>query len=181
MFTEHPLIDLPHGKIGIFSDVHDALPRLRKVLQTATERQIDTLLFAGDFCSPIPAGEMLKFPGIIHAVFGNGDGDRWKIQQLADSQPGTLVIHGEFAHFQMLGDGDAKRTIAMTHYWFYGQALARTGDYDLVVSGHSHQRRLDMFGQAICLNPGEVYDLKGQSSFAIYDPATHLVEFVELT
>ncbi len=182
MFTEIPLVYLPYGKVGILSDVHDHLTNLRKVLQIATESGIDTLLFAGDFCSPIPVAEMLKFPGCIHAVWGNGDGDRVKIQQLADARPGILFLHGEFAHFQM---GGAKGpTIAMTHYWFYAQALARTGDYDLVVSGHTHESRLMMFCGKICLNPGEVYDLKGEPSFAIYDPLKPLerqIEFVRLT
>lgn len=177
MFTELPLIDLPYGKVGVFSDVHDCLTNLRKVLLIATQRGIDTLLFAGDFCSPIVAGEMLKFPGQIHAVFGNGDGDRWKIQQVADGTPGILLVHGEFAHFQMQAV-----KLAITHYGFYAQALARTGDYDAVFYGHTHVRAAKQFHNCLCVNPGEVMAWKGNSSFAIYDPdRPDTVEFVELS
>ncbi len=177
---QFPFVDLPYGPIAILSDVHDRLPLLRKALAILMARKVDTILFAGDFCSPIVAGEMLQFHGVIHAVFGNGDGDRWKIQQIADSQPGKLAIHGEFVQFEMADAGQETVRLALTHYQFYAQALARTGDYNAVFYGHTHVRQVDQFGQSLCVNPGEVMDWKDRPSFAIYDPATHLVEFVEL-
>ncbi len=173
-------IDLPYGRIGVFADVHDNLILLRKMLAICAERDLDTLLFAGDFCSPIAAMEMLKFRGVIHAVFGNGDGDRLKIYQLADQKPGFLMLHGEYAEFEMVGLENARRQIAMTHYPFYAQALARTG-YDLTIYGHSHERKLDAYGDGLCLNPGEVMNWKEKACFAIYDPEKNAVEFVELT
>jgi putative phosphoesterase len=175
-------IHLPYGKVGVLSDVHDSLAFLRKALATFTERGIRTVLFAGDFCSPIPAGVMARFPGQIHAVWGNGDGDRWKIQQIADATPGILMIHGEFAHSCLDGPGTSTAKLALTHYSFYAQALARTGDYDAVFYGHTHVRKLDRYGPCLCVNPGGVLDWseKAPSSFAIYDPDKNDVEFIEL-
>lgn len=182
MSSELTLTDLPYERVGLIADVHDNLGLLNKALTMLTDRGIDTVLFAGDFCSPIVAGEMIKFPGCIHAVWGNGDGDRVKIQQIADTRPGILLLHGEFAHFQMVGRDDVAPKIALTHYWFYAQALVRTGDYSLVVSGHSHERRkVAAPGRAWCVNPGEIMNWKGKASFAIYDPEKRDVEFVELT
>lgn len=43
---------------GVFSDVHDNLEKLKKALAIYEERGISTLIFCGDFCSPIPARVM---------------------------------------------------------------------------------------------------------------------------
>ena len=41
--------------IGVFSDVHDQLDHLDRALESFARMGADTLLFCGDFCSPIPA------------------------------------------------------------------------------------------------------------------------------
>ena len=41
--------------IGILSDIHDNLQNLEKALAEFSRRQVTTLIFCGDFCSPIPA------------------------------------------------------------------------------------------------------------------------------
>jgi len=48
--------------IGILSDIHDNLPNLQKALDQFSRRKIATLIFCGDFCSPIPARVLGGFP-----------------------------------------------------------------------------------------------------------------------
>ena len=110
--------------IGVFSDIHDNIPNLKKTLALFKERDANTLIFCGDFCSPIPSREMGLFEGEIHCVFGNGDGDRFTISQVAGSASRNLTLHGESAELNFEGVA-----IAVTHYPFYAKALARTGDY----------------------------------------------------
>lgn len=159
-------------RIGVFSDVHDQRENLDKALRMYEGEGIDTLVFCGDFCSPIPAKMMGKFNGQIHCVFGNGDGDRITISKV----PNLLFqAQGEHAEIEL---PEAK--IAVTHYPLYGQALARTGDYQAVFSGHSHELHEEQFGETLWLNPGDVYGLKGKATCAIYDLVTKRVEIKEL-
>ncbi len=161
--------------IGVFSDIHDNIPNLKKTLALFKERDASTLIFCGDFCSPIPSREMGSFEGEIHCVFGNGDGDRFAISQVAGSASKNLTLHGESAELSL--DGVA---IAVTHYPFYAKALARTGDYQAVFSGHTHVRSEERFGECLWLNPGEVMGWKGEPTCAVYDTATNSAEIIHL-
>ena len=161
--------------IGIFSDVHDHLVHLRRMMALFAEHGTDTLIFCGDFCSPIPARLLGAFDGTVHCVFGNGDGDRFTVQRVAQTDAPNLVLHGEWAELEL--DGAA---IAVTHYPFYAQALARTGDYQAVFSGHTHERHRERFGECLWLNPGEVLGWKGTASCAVYDTATREAAYIEL-
>lgn len=162
-------------QIGVFSDVHDNLDQLRKVLALYTERGIETAIFCGDFCSPVPVRIMGGWGGMVHCVFGNGDGDRFTINSLARDQFPNLKLHGEYAELELGG-----RQIAVTHYPFYAQALARTGDYDAVFSGHKHEVTEAQFGDCLWLNPGEVMGAYGVSTCAIYDTDGNSAEIITL-
>jgi hypothetical protein len=157
--------------IGVFSDVHDNLQNLDALLEAFARDGIDTLLFLGDFCSPIPARRIGTFEGTVHCVFGNGDGDRFAMKSLSRDDFPALVLHGEYAELTM-----GRRRIAMTHYPFYARALARTGDYDAVFSGHTHEQHVEQFGRTLWVNPGEVLGWKGPPGYAVYDTETHRVE-----
>ncbi len=160
--------------IGVFSDVHDNLDNLHRALKIFKSRGVEALIFCGDFCSPIPSREMAgNFEGDIHCVFGNGDGDRFMISNIARSQYPNLKLHGEYAEL----DFDGVK-VAATHYPFYAKALARTGDYDAVFSGHTHERHEERFGDCLWVNPGEILGWKGQATCAVYDTGTNTVEIL---
>ena len=155
--------------IGILSDIHDNLDNLRQALGIFKEREVKALVFCGDFCSPIPCRVMAgEFEGEVHCVFGNGDGDRFLMLTVANTQYPNLKLHGEYAELEFEG-----ARLAVTHYPFYAKALARTGDYQAVFSGHTHQAGQERFGECLWLNPGDVMGWKGQGSCAIYDTATN--------
>jgi uncharacterized protein len=160
--------------IGVFSDVHDNLPKLRVALAAFKANKVEVLVFCGDFCSPIPAKEMGLFEGTVHCVFGNGDGDPFTIAKVSIEYP-NLKVHGQYAELEFSG-----QRIAVTHYPLYGQALARTGDYRAVFSGHTHVLHEERFGQCLWLNPGEVMGWKGRSTCAIYDTTANAATILEL-
>lgn len=162
--------------VGVFSDVHDNLENLQRTLTLFKERGAETLIYCGDFCSPIPSREMgAGFAGDIHVVFGNGDGDRFAISNVAKNQYPNLKLHGEHAELELGG-----RKIAVTHYPFYAEALARTGDYDAVFSGHTHQTHQEQIGSCLWVNPGEVLGWKGTPTCAIYNTETNSAEIIPL-
>ena len=161
--------------IGVFSDVHDNIANLRKLLALYSDRRVKTLIFYGDFCSPIPVREMGAFEGEIHCVFGNGDGDRFTMSKIARTDSTNVILHGEWADLTFAGV-----RIAVTHYPFYARALARTGDYQAVFSGHTHEQHEERLGDCLWLNPGEVMGWKGRATCALYDTATNTAEVIEL-
>ncbi len=161
---------------GILSDIHDNLRNLERALTELRRRDVGTLLFLGDFCSPIPARMLAGYGGEVHCVFGNGDGDRFAIRGIAAPEGGTFVLHGEWAEIEIDG-----RSVALTHYPFYARALARTGDYAAVFSGHTHERHRERLGDTLWVNPGEILGWKGAPSFALWETRRNAVEFLELT
>lgn len=160
--------------VGVFSDVHDNLPALERVLARFRSEGADTLLFCGDFCSPIPARTMGTYDGVVHCVFGNGDGDRYRILAASGEEARALRLHGEHAELDVAG-----RRIALTHFPLYGRALARTGDYDAVFSGHTHERHEERLGDCLWVNPGEVLGWKGPSTAYLWDTEGNRGRFVE--
>ena len=163
--------------IGVFSDVHDNLANLHKALTLFKEHGVESLIFCGDFCSPIPSRVMgNEFEGDIHVVFGNGDGDRFAIANVAKNQFTNLKLHGEYAELEFDGV-----KVAVTHYPLYAQALARTGDYQAIFSGHTHQLHQQRFGDCLWLNPGEILGWQGSPTCALYNTVTNSAEIIDLT
>ncbi len=162
-------------KVGIYSDIHDNISNLEKVLQYFKKENIETTFFCGDFCSPIPA-KVIGNSGILtHCVFGNGDGDRFTILQLSVSQFKNLKLNNEYAIITLNG-----KNIAMTHYPFYAEALAKTGDYDLVLCGHTHESKVELINTTWFINPGEVMGWKDDATFAVYDYETNKVDIIKI-
>jgi len=161
-------------RIGVFSDVHDDIQNLKVALSKFESGGIRTLIFCGDFCSPVPAKIMSQYNGRIHCVFGNGDGDRFAIAKIAEKSS-SLQLYGEHGELELNGI-----KLAVTHYPLYGQALARTGDYQAVFSGHTHKVHQQRFEDCLWLNPGDIMGLHGRATCAIFDLKTLIAEIVYL-
>jgi putative phosphoesterase len=158
-------------EIAIFSDIHDNLKNLELAINQIKDRGINKLIYCGDFCAPFVMKQLGQSGLEIHAVWGNNDGDRFKLTQIADQFP-TIKLYGEY-----IGDEDCLLEIdgvkiGVTHYHFYAKTMIKTGWYDLVCFGHSHKSLKQKFGNSLLINPGEVAGIFGPATYAIYD--THL-------
>jgi uncharacterized protein len=163
-------------KIGVLSDIHDNLDNLKKAIDVFKSQGAEEVIFCGDFYSPIPARFLsFNFPGKIHCVFGNGDGDRFAIKGFAVSGADNLILHGEYAEIEI-----ANRKIAATHFPFYAQALAKKDVYDAVFYGHSHVSQIEQVDSTLCANPGEIMGFKGLASCGVYDSETNTIEIITL-
>ena len=56
--------------VGVFSDVHDNIEALLRVLDDFKARNAARAIFCGDFCSPIPSRVMGESGLEIDCVFG---------------------------------------------------------------------------------------------------------------
>jgi len=162
-------------KIAILSDIHDNIWKLSEVLRAIEERGAEALICCGDLCAPFIVPQLAEgFSGAIHIVFGNNDGDTFRIAQQALRYK-HLTLHGEFAELTLDG-----RRFAVTHFPEIGRALARSGLYDVVCYGHDHQFHLSREGDTLLINPGEVMGRFGASTFVVYDTEAHEAERVDV-
>jgi hypothetical protein len=162
-------------KVAILSDIHDNIWKLEGVLKKLSELRAEALICCGDLCAPFVVSQLAEgFSGAIHIVFGNNDGDAFRITQIASNYP-NVTLHGEFAELEL----DGKR-FAITHFPEIGRALAKSGQYDVVCYGHDHRFHLSREGRALLVNPGEVMGRFGQSTFVLYDTERDEAERVDI-
>jgi putative phosphoesterase len=164
---------------GVLSDIHDNLPHLEAALKRFADEKAEALVFCGDFCSPF-AAKILAESGLpVHAVFGNNDGDRFHIQKACIGYS-NVKFYGEY-----IGDLDSQLVlgglkIGVSHYPFYAKTMIKTGWYDCVFYGHSHQAEKQKFGNALLLNPGEVAGAFGKASIGIIDAQSRSSAIIDL-
>lgn len=139
--------------IGLISDSHDHTPHIKQAVEIFKEREVDLVLHAGDFCSPftVPPFEGLPMRG----VFGNNDGDHYllmkKFRDIGAEHLGT------FGNIEV-----SSRKIALYHGTDapITDALEQCGNYDVVVSGHTHEKRAEMIEETWPLIPVLHMDLR---------------------
>jgi putative phosphoesterase len=134
-------------KLAVLSDVHDHVWNLRAALSSLDDAE--AVLFCGDFCSPFVVALLAEgFPGRpVHAVFGNNDGDLYRIAQNA-ARHEHVHLYGEV----FKGDLGGLR-VAVNHFPDLALELARSGSFDLVCFGHDHRFRVEQEA-ALAVNPG---------------------------
>ena len=157
-------------KIGIMSDTHDHLENIKKAIKILKERNITNLIHLGDYCSPFSVS-LLEIEK-IYAIFGNNDGDKLFLQKKAsergfviDRAPKALKIEG--------------RKIAIMHEPYQLEAFRKSGIYDIVLHGHTHEQYVKK--DPLTVNPGELCGyLSKIATFAVIDLKTLECEIVEL-
>lgn len=154
-------------QIGIISDIHDHIDNLRKALSML--KNAEALICCGDLCSPFIVDELGRgFSNDIHIVFGNNDGDHFRITKKAFAYE-QMTLHGELCELEIGG-----RKIAVNHFDTIGRALANSDAYDVVCFGHNHEFEISLKGKTLIINPGEIMGgLTGKSTFVIYDTTEH--------
>lgn len=159
--------------IGIISDTHDHVPNIQKAVQIFKERKAELILHAGDYCSPftIPHFEGLNVIGI----FGNNDGDKFLLMNKFNEIGAELA--GEFYSTDIDG-----LKIAVYHgtYSEITQALTDSGNFDVVISGHTHEKVQKVVGETIVINPGTAHGFDDVATIAFLETTTKKVEFVEM-
>ena len=159
-------------QVAVIADIHDQQERVLDALATIEQRGLNHLLLLGDFCAPFTMRLFSRFPGQLFVVWGNADGDRFRMTKIAYEQFGErMSLFGEFAQFNL-----EQRRIAMIHDHEIGHALAETDRYDIVLYGHDHRWHESRISNTLLLNPGTLGGKGAPSTFAIIDLPTLAVE-----
>jgi putative phosphoesterase len=136
-------------KIGIITDTHDCQKVLIKAIEVFAEHGVVYILHAGDITSPTTAEALAKIDHTrLIAVFGNCDYDSVALENIISRWEGE--IHKGVCRRKI---GDKK--LLMAHDPRALGDAATTGDYDLVVYGHTHKHDIHRLSKALVINPGQ--------------------------
>lgn len=161
-------------RVAAISDIHDNIWRLDDVLRNIREDGADRLIVCGDLCAPFSMQAIAEgFSGPIDVVFGNNDGDRFLIGQVA-ARYAHVTVHGEYAELDING-----KLAAVTHFPSVGKRLGGDADFAAVFYGHSHQPRVSIVGECLVINPGEVMGRLGRSTYALWDVEAGVAEVLD--
>ena len=136
-------------KVGILADTHGNIPATAGAVSVFEKAGVEAVFHCGDIGSYDVLTALAKLHVPVHVVLGNVDvfaGD-WEYR------PGNagIHLHGRFGDIQLGGcrfallHSDDQRAV--------DQAVD-SGDFDFVLTGHSHEFHDFMQGRTRCLNPG---------------------------
>jgi uncharacterized protein len=167
-------------RIAVISDIHDNVWKLDAAL--AGLESADLMICCGDLCSPFIVHQLGRgFTKPIHIVFGNNDGDLYRITANAQRYP-HIQLHGEWYRAEIDG-----RRLAAHHFDNVARPLASSKEFDLICFGHNHVYEITHVGHTMLLNPGSImgatFAADGTrtdvaSTFAIYDSAVGEAEIL---
>ncbi len=164
-------------KIAILSDIHENFHNLILTLKEIESRDVEQIIFLGDFMNAGIATLLSESPTPIFAIWGNNDGDKPTICRKALQQGSNLTMSDNVYHFLEFDN----RKIFITHFPDLAKPMAKTGDFDAVFYGHNHLKNEDKIGNCLIVNPGEISAHKtGKATFAIYDTKENSAEFVDV-
>lgn len=136
-------------KVGILSDTHGNVPITGKCVRLFRISKVGAIFHCGDIGSFEVLDKLCERNIPVHAVLGNVDrfSSDWKYAP----RPEGLHLHGRFGEI-ILGN----KRIALLHSddRVRHQDVMKSGDYDLVFTGHSHEFHDYMAGSTRCINPG---------------------------
>lgn len=161
-------------ELAILSDTHDNIWKLDEALPHL--READAVIHCGDLCAPFVVGRLGEgVPDVpIHIVWGNNDGDPFRISNVAQSFS-QISLHGEHANIELDG-----QRIGVNHFPGIARGLALSGQYDFVFYGHDHTANEEKIGDCLLLNPGELMGMNGRSTLALVSTETRKVRWIEL-
>jgi putative phosphoesterase len=139
-------------KIGVMSDSHESLDLLDRAVDFFNDQEVDKVLHAGDFISPLTAAPLSRLNTELIGVFGNNDGDRLFLRQRFEEEDVGRIERGP--HRMELGG----KEIVLMHQPRLIEALEGSPDPDLIIYGHTHEVKVQK-GDPFVLNPGEVCGL----------------------
>jgi len=156
-------------KICIVSDSHDNRPLLETAARDAQAAGAEAILHCGDVVAPSTLEVLKPFDLPVHVIHGNNSGDLFMMARIAAKSDTKMTYYGQDAGLKLAG-----RRIFLVHYPHYAEAMATTGNWDLVCCGHDHKADIrtirNINGTDTCMvNPGTVGGIKAPATWVLGD------------
>ncbi len=166
-------------KIGIISDTHDQIKRIKKAVKILLKEKVDLVIHLGDMVAPFTLQFYKDLNCPIKFLFGNNTGD---IQLHLIYAKSFGLRDFEFKTFFSLKINGKKIAAYHGENKEITEALIKCGDYDCVFAGHNHIAKVEKRGKTLFANPGTLVDKHKQGmkspSIAIYDSTTNKVKII---
>lgn len=167
-------------KLFILSDTHDRLSKIGKLRESIMKYNPQIILHLGDIISPFFINQLFKdikkessIKRII-IVKGNNDGDCELIRNITEK----LEIEFYLEYFSELLDN--KRIFAI-HKPDLVKQIAKSGEYDYIFYGHTHQKLKEKINSTYIINPGTASGYLAKSStYVTLDLGKEEIEFHDL-
>lgn len=158
--------------MGVISDTHGNQLGVAASLRLLTARRVDCVVHCGDVDD---ISTMQLFAGTpTHLVLGNCDPPSQRLSSIA-AEIG-IRLHGRFGQLELGGSrlaflhGDDRQRL---------DYAIRSGAFDFVLHGHTHQRRCVLVGSTWVVNPGALVRVH-QPTIALVHLPSRKVEFLDV-
>ena len=159
-------------RVGLIADSHDNVPKIERACELFNALGVEMVFHAGDYIAPFslnPLNDILQCD--YHGVFGNNDGERIGLHKTAEGRLSPSPAKFALGEWMVL----------LAHEMPILEAIAASGQYRLVVYGHTHLPEITKRGETLLVNPGECGGwLKGRCTVAIADLDTLEAEIIDL-
>jgi len=159
--------------IGILSDTHDNLTRVRQAVDLFNGAGCDLVIHAGDIVAPFTVEALRRLRAPVKAVYGNCDGERAGLakafQGMGEVRDAPFAfLHGGVRYLVSHFDAPVGRYVA-----------SRAAD--IIVYGHTHRPVVESRDGLLLINPGETGGwLRGRSTVVLLDPDTLAADIITL-
>ena len=163
-------------KVGLISDTHDNLAMVQRAFELFESEGVESVVHAGDWVAPFTARKFQAYSGRLFGSYGNNDGEVIGLSRVFRDM--DAVVKGEFTEFELDGE-----RIAVMHgtYPPVLEAVARSGDYPVIITGHTHVPRVEREKDVLLVNPGEACGyLYGRCTVGIMDTREREVDIHDL-
>ena len=159
-------------KICILSDSHDHREPFAAAVREAKALGAEAILHCGDLVAPSTLHAVLEFALPIHLIHGNNAGDVFNLCRFAQAAGNRVHYYGPDGSLVL-----ARRRIFLVHYPHYAQAMALTGDFDLVCNGHEHRAVIERIRnikgtETLRIDPGTVAGVSAPATYVFGDLET---------
>jgi uncharacterized protein len=159
--------------IGILSDSHDNLTRVREAVRLFNGAGCDLVIHAGDFVAPFAVAELRNLRAPVKAVFGNCDGEKAGLAKAFEGLGEIREAPLRFTH--------AGLRFLVCHLDGHVRGHLASKIHEVIVFGHTHKPLAELRDGTLLINPGEAGGwLRGKSTIALLDPATRTTEIITL-
>lgn len=159
--------------LGLLSDTHDHREHILKAKKIFADKQTDLVIHLGDYCAG-PSVRVMEGMKVL-GIYGNNDGDLLSIQRNFGQIGGDF--RGQFTVMEIDG-----LKIACYHGTIaeITEALIDSKRYDIVLTGHTHDTKVETRNGVLAVNPGSAHGFEKKGSIGILDTKTRKVEIIEL-
>ncbi len=152
-----------------------------KAVSIINEKNVDALIHCGDYVAPFVKLWFNKLNESIKkqffGVFGNNDGEILYLTQ----NLGQICEFAKNGHELIIELGGKRIFASHMPKLETIDALADSGKFDIILSGHTHSMVNKKHNDVLIVNPGELCGyITNKSTFAIIDTETMEAEIIEI-